>query len=228
MAHRDALVDFSKRERCVVLAPMFPIGPRGDNHADGYKYLIEGDLRYDTILLAMIDQLQTDLRCDFGRFLLTGYSGGGHFVHRFLYLHPERLAAASIGAPGAITRIDPTHDYWLGTRNWEAVFGKPIDSTALRAVPIQLLVGALDIQDLGFGKFREPSSEQIAHFGRSRVDRSNLLRANYEALGLDVTQQILPGIAHEGLRTIPAVEQFFESVLGGERSAPAQHVGGSR
>ena len=37
----------------------------------------------------------------FQRFALFGYSGGGHFVHRFFMLHPQRLWALSIGAPAA-------------------------------------------------------------------------------------------------------------------------------
>ncbi len=75
----------------------FPIGPLGDGNAHGFKVLKEGTLRYDTVLLSMIEEAGAMLQASFGKFMLFGYSGGGHFVHRFFYLHPERLHAVSIG-----------------------------------------------------------------------------------------------------------------------------------
>ncbi|KAK9234061.1 hypothetical protein V1525DRAFT_414306 [Lipomyces kononenkoae] len=64
-------------------------------------------MRYDLLLLAILDEVS--LRCpaiDTSKVLLTGFSGGGQFVHRFTYLHPERLLAVNVGAPGSVTYLD--------------------------------------------------------------------------------------------------------------------------
>ncbi len=92
----------------------------------------EGDIRYDHILLAMVDEVGERLGRTFADFMLFGFSGGGHFAHRFFYLHPQRLSAVSIGAPGAVTLIDDQRDYWVGTRDLAARFGTAIDLPAMR------------------------------------------------------------------------------------------------
>ena len=87
--YRDAFAEIARYNRCVVLAPLFPVGPLGDGNSHGFKYIVEQDIRYDTVLLNMIEEVSASLNYDFGRFLLFGYSGGGHFVHRFFYLQPK-------------------------------------------------------------------------------------------------------------------------------------------
>lgn len=89
----------------------------------------------------MIDEVAGRYGVNAERFLLYGYSGGGHFAHRFFYLHPERLKAVSIGAPGSVTLPDENHDYWVGCRNLEALFGKRLDIPAMRTVPVHQVVG---------------------------------------------------------------------------------------
>ena len=79
------------------------VGVLGDDNPEGFKYMREGDIRYDRVLLAMVDEVAQKLETRFDRFMMFGFSGGGHFVHRFFYLHPGRLLAASIGSPGAVT-----------------------------------------------------------------------------------------------------------------------------
>lgn len=211
-AYRDALADFAARERCIVLAPLFPVAPLGDGNSDGYKFLVEGDIRYDRVLLKMIEEVEAELGHGFGPFLLSGFSGGGQFAHRFYYLHPERLLAVSIGAPGIITRIDPDRDYWLGTRNWEQIFGRPIDTAALAHVPVRILVGELDTKTLGFGPFN-PSPGDIERLGRTRIERSALLESDFRRLGIEVEREILVGVGHEGLKSVAATERFFAAVL---------------
>ena len=134
MAYRDALAAFADSNRYVILAPLFPVGVLGDDNADGYKYVAEGDVRYDRVLLGMVAQLESVLDHRFGRFSLFGFSGGGHFAHRFFYLQPRALRSVSVGAPGAMTLLDDTRDFWIGTRDFEARYGQPIDLDALRQV----------------------------------------------------------------------------------------------
>ncbi|PMR76208.1 hydrolase [Billgrantia endophytica] len=233
-AYRDAFAEFAEYHRCVVLVPLFPVGPCGDGEPDGYKYIIEGDIRYDRAMLAIIDEVSQELGIDASRFLMFGYSGGGHFCHRFLYLHPERLLAASIGAPGAVTLLDDKRDWWVGIRDFERVFGHPIDLETMREVTIQLVVGAADIETWEIN--HQPGSrrwrEGINDAGPTRIDRNNALRASLEGHGMQVEQAIVPNVPHDGMKVLPVVKAFFKRVLetrnhsqGAAKESSAKEIG---
>ena len=95
----------------------------------------EGDIRYDRVLLDIVDEVAGKYGLADARFALFGYSGGGHFAHRFFMLHPDRLWAVAIGASGSVTLLDDTRDFWVGTRDLQARFGIAIDSAAMARVP---------------------------------------------------------------------------------------------
>jgi len=97
--YRNGFAEFGRWNDCVILSPLFPVGVLGDGNGDGYKQLVEGDIRYDQVLLDMVASVGQKYNRRFDTFALFGYSGGGQFSHRFCYLHPEKLWAASIGAP---------------------------------------------------------------------------------------------------------------------------------
>jgi hypothetical protein len=196
----------------VLLAPLFPANVLGDGNADGYKYLREGDIRYDRVLLNMVSEVSSALSHDFGKFALFGYSGGGHFAHRFLYLQPDKLRAVSIGAPGGITLIDATTDYWAGTRNFNELFGQAIDVAAIRRVPIQIVVGANDIEEFTYPG-GSVTREIHAKLGKNRFERSLTLLKNYQSLDFDVRREVVPNCAHDGLKAMPAAQDFFLRTL---------------
>ena len=205
-AYRDAFAAHAAANRWVVLAPLFPVGIRGDGNADGYKQIAEGELRYDLLLLAMVDELSEALQVEFPRFKLFGFSGGGHFAHRFLYLHPERLDAVSIGSPGGITRIDSTRDWWLGTRNLKERFGRELDLEVIRKVRIQLLVGGDDDETLPV------PANMLALLGDlqpNRVAFNGALFANYRQHGLTAVRTVVPGVTHEGLKLVDPAAAFL-------------------
>ena len=56
-------------------------------------------------------------------FYLAGYSDVGQFALRFLYLHSERLLAASIGASGSITRLDTSSPWPAGVADTASLVG---------------------------------------------------------------------------------------------------------
>lgn len=208
----DGFAAHADRRRWVVLAPIFPVGVLGDGEPDGYKTLIEGDIRYDRVLLAMVEEAEQRLETRFDRFGLYGFSGGGQFAHRFLYLHPGRLWGAAIGAPGAATRIDERFDYWPGTRDLAAVFGAPLDLEALRQVAIQLLCGDEDLAEPPVPARLAEGVAALGHIGRNRVERIKLLLANYRDHGLNARLDFVPGVAHQGLRCIDAAAAFLGDV----------------
>lgn len=212
-AYRDAFAAFAELHRCVVLAPLFPIGPLGDGYAEGYKFLVEGELRYDRLLLAMIADLEEASGHGFGPFHLYGFSGGGQFAQRFFYLHPERLASVSIGAPGAVTRIDDGRDWWLGTRDMQAVFGKALDRDALRRVAVQMIVGDRDLEDFVIPGHLKAAVASLGPIGRNRIERLQLLKANFDDAGIAVRFDLVPGVGHAGLQVVDQVQAFFASRL---------------
>ena len=213
--YRNALAEFGRWNNCIILAPLFPIGVKGDGNRDGFKYMIEGDIRYDRALIDMVDEVGAKYGRRFDRFALFGYSGGGHFAHRFLMLHPDRLWAASIGAPGSVTLLDPTRDWWVGTRDVAARFGAEIDTAAMARVPVQMVVGGADLETWEIthregGRHWMPGANDA---GRTRPERLASLQRSFEAAGVTVRFDLIPGMAHDGLRAVETVKDFFADVL---------------
>ncbi|QKJ86908.1 alpha/beta hydrolase [Paramixta manurensis] len=213
--YRDAFAEFARYNHCVVLAPLFPVGPLGDGNSHGFKYIIEQDIRYDQVLLTMIDEVSASLAHDFGRFLLFGYSGGGHFAHRFLYIHPEKLLGVSIGAPGSVTLLDEEQEWWVGVRDFEARFHKPLNYEAMRQVAVHLVVGKVDIETWEIthpadGKYYQPGCNDA---GSTRVERNTALLNSLRAHGIDAVQDIVPNVGHDGMKVLDQVKDFFLHVL---------------
>lgn len=209
--YRDAYRQFAEQHECVVLAPLFPagIGEPGDLH--GFKRLGFRGIRFDQVLLGIVAEVAQRYRVQAGRFFLHGFSGGGQFVHRFAYLHADRLAGLSVGAPGRVTRIDPDVPWWPGTADLRERFGTDLDLAALRAVPVQMVVGAEDTETW---EIAEPG---IDAGGDTRVARLTTLRRNWEQHGVDVRFDLVPGVGHQGLRVQPVVQDFVAGLLAARR-----------
>lgn len=222
---RDGFAGFAEQHNFVVLAPLFPIDVLGDGDPDGYKFLLEQTLRYDLILHQMIGVAMADTGCDPRRFCLFGYSGGGHFAHRYLLLHPDRVAAASIGAPGQVTTLDKELGWWSGVADVPALFGRHIDLDALRQVPVQLVIGEHDTGDQelehapGTRYWRPPEHRH----GADRHDRLQSLHQSLVSAGVNARLQIIPGATHEsgGLPAMRLAQDFFRDSLGLDRSLTA-------
>ncbi|OCT52260.1 poly(aspartic acid) hydrolase [Cladophialophora carrionii] len=141
----DDLVPFAEETPCAVLAPLFPVGLDGVHDLDSYKILASRTLRADLALLAMLDEVARRWPgVDAQRVYLMGFSGGGQFAHRFLYLYPERIGAVSVGAPGRVTMLDRTRQWPGGIGGVEGLFGRGVSVESIRRVRIQLVVGRED------------------------------------------------------------------------------------
>ena len=194
----EAFRDFGQRHGLTVLAPLFPPGLFGDDNPDGYKVLSEKGLRYDEVLHAMVREASESTGCDGDRFFLHGYSGGGQFAHRYLLLHPERVRAASIGAPGAVTLIDDEQPWWAGVADVPQRFGRSLDLETLRAVPIQLLVGSDDTDPAGLRE-QPPSrwwASDAERRGAHRITRLQALQRSLLAAGARPAFELMPGVGH--------------------------------
>jgi predicted peptidase len=213
--YRDAFAEFGRWNDCIVLCPLFPIGVMGDGNRDGFKHMLEQGVRYDQVLLDMVDEVAQKFGCDFSKFSLFGFSGGGQFVNRFALLHPERLFATSIGAPGSVTQIDPSRDWWVGTRDMMQRFGKELDLEALRQVAVHMVVGAADLESWEIthregGKFYMPGANEA---GVNRPERLETLRRSFEAAGVKVTLDKVDNVPHDGLKCVAVVQDFLAREL---------------
>lgn len=199
--YRDACIELAEQHHCLVLVPLFPLGiPVGETE-DLYKLQRPGEVRYDRLLLAMVDEVCQRYGQRDTRFYLHGFSGGGQFAHRFYYLRPQQLHAVSIAAPGQITLPDPQHNWGRGVADMAELFGCELDLTAMKQVPVQLLVGEEDT---------ELQADQSPPFElRSRRERVQQLSQSYTASGFRVTLQTVPGVGHNGLALLPAAQGFL-------------------
>lgn len=219
LEYRNDLSEFGRWNNAAILTPIFPVGVRGDGARSGYKYIQEGDIRYDSVLLDIVAEVAEKYQQDWSRFALLGYSGGGHFAHRFAILHPGRLWAASIGAPGSVTLLDPARDWWVGIRNINEKFGIAFDPKALAQVPVQCIVGEADLETWEIT--HQPGStywmEGANDAGRTRPERSRALADSFEKAGVKVRFDLVPGVSHDRARVMNRVKDFLADALAQRR-----------
>lgn len=198
-ALRDAFVELAESTRTIVVAPLFPAGIEEPGNLDNYKYLRYRGIRFDELLLAMTGEVAARYGVSDARFMLFGFSGGAHFAHRFLYAHPSRLSAAVAAAPGSVTLPVEDYRWWPGIGGFEETFGKPVDWTALRRVPLHLVVGALDTDPGGIVQSQDHPNwvEGAAAAGTNRVERLRSLHTALKARGASVSIEELAGAGHE-------------------------------
>ncbi|MGV1761000.1 alpha/beta hydrolase [Rhizobium sp. A22-96] len=214
-AHRDQFKDFANANNCLILAPLFPGNVLGDGNLDGFKYMVEGDIRYDQVLQSMVAQVSARYGTDGARFGLVGFSGGAHFAHRFLLLRPERLWGVSVGAPGSVTLLDHQRDWWPGVRDIEQRFGTTIDPQRLAEVPIQLIVGDADLDTTEIvhrpgGRYWTEGANDA---GETRPDRLRALEHSLANAGAKAAFDLLPGVGHEAEPIFTAAQSFLARSL---------------
>jgi predicted peptidase len=212
--YRNQLKPWAEKVGAVVLTPIFPAGLVDPTDLHNFKFIEYQGIRFDHMLLSIVDEVAERFPVVKDKFYLHGFSGGGQFTHRFLYLHPDRLAAASIGAPGRITQLDDTLPWWLGTQGFEEKFGQKIDFEALRRVPIQLVVGSEDVETWEIMNPGESNwMDGVEKTGSTRIERLRTLEANFRSHGLDVTFDLVDGAAHSGSLIMPAVERWLGALI---------------
>ncbi|WP_436698765.1 alpha/beta hydrolase [Nocardioides sp. BYT-33-1] len=202
----DAFAERARAERAIVMTPLFPIGIDGPNDIHNYKGIEAAGVRYDEVLLAMVAEVAERWSVDVSRFFLHGFSGGGQFAHRFAMLHPDRLTAVSVGAPGQVT-LPTAALWWRGIGDLEERFGIAFDAAAFAAVPMQVVVGSLD-----------DDSADLRAMGADRDVAGRLTQARglteaLRALGATVRLDVVQGAGHDGAAMIGAVEEFLAEQL---------------
>jgi len=212
--YRDQWKEFAIAHRCAILAPLFPAGLVEPGELHSFKFLEYKGIRFDDELLHIVDEVGEQFNTETSTFFLHGFSGGGQFAHRFFYAHPDRLAGVSIGAPGRITQLDDSLPWWLGTGGFKERFGIELDLAAMRKVPVQMVVGGDDVETWEINNTGGPNwMDGVEKTGRTRVERIETLRANFEERGIEVRFDVVPGVAHKGVAVIPVVQRFVADLL---------------
>jgi pimeloyl-ACP methyl ester carboxylesterase len=131
----------AERRGSVLIAPLFERAKYGK-----YQQVVDRNsgIRADLALLDIVDWVSRQIGISSRKFNLFGYSGGSQFAHRFVMLHPERVASCVCASAGWYTFPDPNQRYPGGIRTHPLEKGV-FDPEAIRAVPIHVLVGERDI-----------------------------------------------------------------------------------
>lgn len=209
----DAFADLARAQRAVVLTPLFPVGIDGPDDINNYKQIACSGVRFDELLLRMIDEVAHRWNVDASRFFLHGFSGGGQFANRFALLHPRRLAAVSIGAPGQTTR--PVRDlaWWRGAADLEARFGTAFEPDVVAQVPTQVVVGSLDTDTADLVAVA-PDGD-----GLDRLTQARMLAEAFTKIGSRVRLDVVSGAGHDGAAMIPVVTEFLRDEMPGSQAA---------
>lgn len=226
---RDSLTDFADKHGVAVLAPLFPAALDGIFDLDSYKNLRTKKLQADLVLIDILNEIShiwPGICSD--PVILMGFSGGAQFVHRFMYLYPERMAAVAVGAPGGITKLN-TEPWPKGTGNIAEVFAEQdIYLDVIQDIrDICLFVGERDDEEARGpeGELREWLSKRlgdsIGAFGGASTDRKQSrpqgrlealqdLQDNWYQKGIDCELEIVPDAGHNYTALVPAMIEWLE------------------
>ncbi|CAI4217766.1 unnamed protein product [Parascedosporium putredinis] len=196
------LPSFARKHGCAILTPVFPAGIEGPNDIGSFKEMYSDFFRSDLVLLSILGEVGYRWPAiDIDKVYLMGYSAGGQFAHRFLYLHPDRLAAVSIGAPGSVTFLDDLQSWPDGISDFKSIFGTDVDMGKVKEVPIQLVVGNRDrvlhgnpaywrwLERMLGDEVQEPREV-------NRLDTVKSLHESWDALGIKAELEIIRGVGH--------------------------------
>jgi predicted esterase len=210
---RDHFAEFAEATNTIVIAPLFPGGLLVPDDLDNYKYLSFRGIRFDQVVLAMVEQVASRYQLDASTFMLFGFSGGAHFAHRFFYVCPERLSAVVVAAPGSVTLPNTDRPWWPGLRDYAAIFGRDIPWVEMSKVPIHLVVGSRDTNTFEIVTSREHPNwvEGATAAGANRIERLQSLYRELFALQMQVTHEEVPGVGHELVPLVQAAVRFYNA-----------------
>jgi poly(3-hydroxybutyrate) depolymerase len=203
----DAFAELARAERAVVVTPLFPAGIDGPNDIHNYKTIDGAGVRFDLLLTSMIDEVARRWSVETSTFFLHGFSGGGQFANRFALLHPERLTAVSIGAPGQVTLPTAEEPWPRGVADTEERFGIAYDAAAVARVPVQVVVGSLDDDPAEVAAVLTDGSAV------GRLTRAHTLTEALRAVGSSVRLDVVEGVGHDGAAMTGLVGDFLGEQL---------------
>lgn len=216
--YRDMFRDFADARDCIVIAPLFAASVLGDGNLSGYKYILEGDIRYDLVMISIIDEVRRRYGVIDDTVMIFGFSGGGHFSHRFTILHPSKVRAASIGAAGSVTLLDESRPWWVGVKDVEERFGVAFEPEAFAGMPVHIVVGDADTEnwEITFEAGDRNYMEGANDAGANRPARAASLARSFERYGATVRLETVAGAVHDVTSVVDRTLAFFGDILDAE------------
>jgi hypothetical protein len=135
-------------------------------------------------------------------------------------LRPEHLWATSIAAPGSVTLLTDSWDWWVGVRDLQAKLGIALNLAALRTVPVQTLVGGADLETDEITQ-REGGRYWMADAnvaGATRPERLEALRQSLTGGGVRMSHEIVAGVGHDPWPIIERAKLFLAEELSRRRA----------
>lgn len=203
----DTYAELARQHRAVVMTPLFPAGVPAPDDVYNYQAIEHGGTRFDQVLLGMIDEVAHRWNVDASTFFLHGFSGGGQFALRFAMLHPDRLSALSVGAPGQVTRLSGDWAWPHGLAGLEETFGTAFDAATFAALPAQVLAGSLDDDPRDIA-LPGPHGTPVG-----RLTQARALAESMREIGTATRFDLVEGVGHDGAAVIPAVTDFLRERL---------------
>jgi hypothetical protein len=128
---------------------------------------------------------------------MMGFSASGAFTSRFCAIHPERIMAAAIGAPGGWP-IAPVAKWWghdmiyiLGISDLHTLTGKQFNLNEFKKLPLYLYLGDKDdnwdSQDV---------STELHFLGKTFQERWLVAEEIYQSIDSRAEFVMYPGIGH--------------------------------
>lgn len=230
--HAETFASFCDRLGWYVVAPEYTEEAHPKFQQLGYSSKRRGP-RPDLALNAILDEVAATTGADTRRIFLFGFSGGGQFAHRYAMLHPRRVAAAVLGAPGWYTFPVQNAAYPRGLARIDEALAADIDLTAFLRIPVLVLVGS---RDNGRDEALNASAKIDDEQGLTRQERGRrwIEALSREAAGLGIAGRHeygeLAGCGHsftdcvnKGRMDAQALDFFIRSQRGGR--ARATHEG---
>ena len=211
----DHFAELARAQRAAVLTPLFPAGLDGPDDINNYKLIECAGVRFDEILIDIVAEVSHRWNVEGSRFFLHGFSGGGQFANRFAMMHPDRLGAVSIGAPGQITLPRADLLWPDGVADLADRFGTEFVAEELARVPMQVVVGALDTDAYDLA-YISPDGASL-----NRLTKASLLAEAFEAVGAPVRLDVVEAVAHDGAGVLDIVTDFLRSQTGETAFSPS-------
>jgi len=213
MEHALAFQSLADRLGCHLVAPQFDRVAFRDFQLLG---LSGRGRRADLALQSMLADLRRFGVDADARLLLSGYSGGAQFAHRYAMAHPQRIAALLVAAAGWYTWPDAGLPYPRGCGIGEHS-GVVFDPQALVRKPVLVLVGDRDDErDAALRCDEWIDRDQ----GRTRIERARtwVEKLAGEARRRDLAPRcefgLVPGAGHDFEAMVAAnLVERFESYL---------------
>ena len=200
--HIQKFTHQAEKYGCVVVAPLFTKSnfPRYQQVGTSAKQE-RADMAFDQVRQDVYEWLGVGS----APMCMSGFSGGGQFLHRYAMFYPKRVTRLVLTAPGWYTFPDPERRYPYGIKSTKDWPGLKFALDLFLEIPILVLVGDDDdLRDKDLNKNRRIDAFQ----GLNRIERAERWIGSVRALSRSFGVQ-----GDYRLEHIPNASHAYESYM---------------